>query len=138
MSPLFFEMSSYFLHSLSKVSCVLGEMFLSFNSTFLCTGASAGDFRKSSSFCMNGFSKNSLNFSLKGYIRLGVQRMYRRFLKFAYVDVRVCMGKCLLTFGERGIQKTLIPFVLAQSGWMLYYNNKYLTVKAHYVQQLKI
>ena len=36
----------------------------------------------------------------------------------------VCMGKCLLTFGERGIQKTLIPFVLAQSGWMLYYNNK--------------
>ena len=51
----------------------------------------------------------------------------------------VCVwGKCLLTFGERGIQKTLIPFVLAQSSWMLYYNNKYLTVKTHYVQQLKI
>ena len=33
-------------------------------------------------------------------------------------------GESLLTSGERGIQKTLIPFVLAQSGWMLYYNNK--------------
>ena len=33
-------------------------------------------------------------------------------------------GESLLTSGERGIQKkTLIPFVLAQSGWMLYYNN---------------
>ena len=66
MSPLFFEMmSSYFSHSLSKDSCVLGDMFLSSNSTFLCTGAYAGDFRKSSFFCMNGFSKNSLNFSCR-------------------------------------------------------------------------
>ena len=51
MSPLFFEMmSSYFSHSLSKAFCVFGDMSLSFNSTFLCTGASAGDFKKSSSF----------------------------------------------------------------------------------------
>ena len=64
MSPLFLEMMlSYFSHSLSKASWVLGEMFLSSSSTFLCTGASAGDFKKSSSFCMNGFLKNSLNFS---------------------------------------------------------------------------
>ena len=33
-------------------------------------------------------------------------------------------GESLLTSGERGIQKTIIPFVLAQSDWMLYYNNK--------------
>ena len=66
MSLLFFEMMlSYLSHSLSKASYVLGEMFLSSNSTFLCTGAFAGDFRKSSSFCMNGFSKNSLNFSYR-------------------------------------------------------------------------
>ena len=31
--------------------------------------------------------------SMKGYIRLGVQRIYRRVLKFACDDVRVCMGK---------------------------------------------
>ena len=64
MSPLFLEMiSSYFSHSLSKAFCVFGDMSLSSKSTFLCTGASAGDFKKSSSFCMNGFSSNSLNFS---------------------------------------------------------------------------
>ena len=64
MSPLFFEiMSSYFSHSSSKAFCVLGEMFLSSSRTFLCTGASTGDFRKLSSFCMKGFSKNSLSFS---------------------------------------------------------------------------
>ena len=45
------------------------------------------------------------------------------------LEVHVCCcacvyGESLLTFGERGIQNTLIPFVLAQSGWMLYYNNK--------------
>ena len=63
MSSLFFEMiSSYFSHSLAKAFCIFGDMSLSSNSTFLCTGASAGDFKKSSSFCMNGFSKNSLNF----------------------------------------------------------------------------
>ena len=63
LSPLFLEiMLSYFWHSSSKAFCVLGEMFLSSNRAFLCTGASAGDFGKSSSFCMNGFSKNSLSF----------------------------------------------------------------------------
>ena len=66
MSPLVFEIiSSYFSHSLSKALCVFGDMSLSSNSTFLCTGASTGDFRKSSSFCMNGFSKDSLNFSCR-------------------------------------------------------------------------
>ena len=46
------------------------------------------------------------------------------------LEVRVCCcacvyGESLLTSGERVIQrKTLNPFVLAQSGWMLYYNNK--------------
>ena len=36
----------------------------------------------------------------------------------------MCMGKCLLTSCERIIQKkTLNPFVLTQSGWMLYYNS---------------
>ena len=66
LSPLFFEMmSSYFSHSLSKAFCVFGDMSLSSKSTFLCTGASAGDFKKSSSFCMNGFSCNSLNFSCR-------------------------------------------------------------------------
>ena len=66
MSPLFFKMIlSYFSHNLSKAFCVFGDMSLSSNSTFLCTGASAGDFKKSSSFCMNGFSKNSLNFSCR-------------------------------------------------------------------------
>ena len=76
MSPLFLEMmSSYFSHSLSNAFCVLGEMFLSSSSTFLCTGASAGDFRKSSSFFSNGFSKNSLSFScrfLSGIQFLGI------------------------------------------------------------------
>ena len=49
---------------------------------------------------------------MKGYIRLGVQQIYRRLLKFAYVYVRVCMnGVSLLTSGERVIQKkTLNPF----------------------------
>ena len=60
---------------------------------------------------------------MKGYIRQCTANMQK------VLEVRVCCGACvygesLLTFGERGIQKTLIPFVLAQSGWMLYYNNK--------------
>ena len=42
-------------------------------------------------------------------LSVGVQRIYKRFSKFAYVDVRV--GKCLLTSCERVIQKkTLNPF----------------------------
>ena len=50
---------------------------------------------------------------LKGYIRqpVGVQRICRRFSKFAYTDVCGYMGKCLLTSCERVIQKkTLNPF----------------------------
>ena len=50
---------------------------------------------------------------VKGYIRqpVGVQRIYRRFSKFAYNDVCVCVGKSLLTLCERVIQmKTLNPF----------------------------
>ena len=68
-------MSSYFSHSLSNDACILGDMFLSSSNTFLCTGTSAGDFRKSSSFCMKGFSKNSLSFSchfLSGIQFLGI------------------------------------------------------------------
>ena len=58
-----------------------------------------------------------------------------RFSKFAYVDVCVWGGKCLLTSCERIIQKkTLNPFVLTQSGWMFYYNK--ITVKEHFVQQV--
>ena len=49
---------------------------------------------------------------LKGYIRQCVWRICRRFSKFAYVDMGVCVwGKCLLTSCERVIQKkTLNPF----------------------------
>ena len=44
MSPLFFEMiSSYFSRNLSKAFCVFGDMSLSFNSTFLCTGVFPGE-----------------------------------------------------------------------------------------------
>ena len=52
-------------------------------------------------------------------------QMCRRFLKFAYVVVRVCMGK-VYSLLVRGLSrsKTLIPLILSQSGWMLYYNNK--------------
>ena len=58
---------------------------------------------------------------LKGYIRQCTANIQK------ILEVRVCWcvsGESLLTSGERGIQKTLIPFVLTQSGWMLYYNNK--------------
>ena len=42
-------------------------------------------------------------------ISASVQWIYKRFSKFAYVDV--CVGKCLLTWCERVIQKkTLSPF----------------------------
>ena len=48
-------------------------------------------------------------------------RMCRRFLKFAYDVVRVCMGKMYLLLA-RGVSrsKTLIPFILSQSSWMLF------------------
>ena len=64
-----------------------------------------------------------LFFLMKGYIRQCTANMQK------VLEVRVCCcayvyGESLLTFGERGIQKTLISFVLAQSSWMLYYNNK--------------
>ena len=47
---------------------------------------------------------------MKGYLSpASVQRIYKRFSKFAYVDV--CNGKCVLTSCERVIQKkTLNPF----------------------------
>ena len=47
-------------------------------------------------------------------------RMCRRFLKFAYDVVRVCMGK-MYSLLVRGVSrsKTLNPFILSQSGWML-------------------
>ena len=66
---------------------------------------------------------------LKGYIRqpVGVQRIYRRFSKFAYIDV--CVGKCLLTSCERVIQKkTLNPFYVnkIQLDALLQYNNSFL------------
>ena len=56
---------------------------------------------------------------------VGVLRMCRRFLKFAYVVVRVCMGK-VYSLLVRGVSwsKTLNPLMLAQSGWMLYYKSK--------------
>ena len=50
---------------------------------------------------------------MKGYIHqlVGVQQICRRFSKFTYIDVCVCVGKCLLTSCERVIQKkTLNPF----------------------------
>ena len=79
MLPLFLDMiSSNFWHSSSKACHVLGDVFLSSSSTFLCTGASAADFRKSSSFFMNGFSKNSLIFSWR--FLLGIQFLGRSFL----------------------------------------------------------
>ena len=51
---------------------------------------------------------------------VGVARMCRRFLKFTYDVVRVCMGKIYLLL-VRGVSrsKRLIPLILSQSGWML-------------------
>ena len=52
----------------------------------------------------------------KGKLSVGVQRICRRFSRFAYVDVRV--GKCLLTSCERVIQKkTLNPFDVNTIWW---------------------
>ena len=47
--------------------------------------------------------------------------MCRRFLKFAYDVVRVCMGKMYLLL-VRGVSrsKTLIPLILSQSGWIAF------------------
>ena len=52
-------------------------------------------------------------------------RICRRFLKFAYVVVRMCMGK-VYSLLVRGVSrsKTLNPLILSQFDWMLYYNNK--------------
>ena len=64
--------------------------------------------------------------TLKGYFTLVcVPRICRRFLKFMYVVVHVCMGK-VYSLLVRGVSrsKTLNPLILSQSGWMLYYNNK--------------
>ena len=60
-----------------------------------------------------------------GVCLVGVPRMCRRFLKFAYVVVCVCMGK-VYSLLVRGVSrsKTLNPLILAQSGWMLYYKSK--------------
>ena len=46
--------------------------------------------------------------------------MCRRFLKFAYDVVHVCMGK-MYSLLVRGVSrsKTLNPLILSQSGWML-------------------
>ena len=52
---------------------------------------------------------------------VGVAQMCRRFLKFAYDVVRVCMGK-IYSLLVRGVSrsKTLNPLILSQSGWMLF------------------
>ena len=51
---------------------------------------------------------------------VSVARMCRRFLKFVYAVVRVCMGK-IYSLLVRGVSrsKRLIPLILSQSGWML-------------------
>ena len=51
---------------------------------------------------------------------VGVARMCRRFLKFAYVVVHMCIGK-IYSLLVRGVSrsKRLIPLILSQSGWML-------------------
>ena len=69
------------------------------------------------------FSTNE-GLSFKVYL-VGVPRICKSFLKFAYVVVCVCMGK-VYSLLVRGVSrsKTLIPLILSQSGWMLYYNNK--------------
>ena len=86
MSLLLLDMISLnFWHSSSKACHVLGNVFLSSSSTFLCTGASAGDFRKSSSFFMNGFSKNSFIFSW--HFLSGIQFLGRSFLSCSIVHI---------------------------------------------------
>ena len=52
---------------------------------------------------------------------VGVPQMCRRFLKFAYDVVRVCMGK-IYSLLVKGVSrsKRLIPLILSQSGWMLF------------------
>ena len=86
MLPLFLDiMSSYLSHSSSKACWVLGEMILSPSKMFLCAGASTGDFRKSSSLCMNGFSKNSLHFSWR--FVSGIQFLGRSFSNCSMVQI---------------------------------------------------
>ena len=52
---------------------------------------------------------------------VGVPRMCRRLLKFAYDVVRVWMGK-IYSLLVRGVSrsKRLIPLILSQSSWMLF------------------
>ena len=70
-------------------------------------------------------------------VYLPVYSEYTEGSRSSHMLMCVCVGKCLLTSCERIIQKkTLNPFVLTQSGWMLYYNKN--TVKEHFVQQVKI
>ena len=69
-------------------------------------------------------SSTNEGLSFKVYV-VGVPRICKSFLKFTYVVLRVCMGK-VYSLLVRGVSrsKTLIPLILSQSGWMLYYNNK--------------
>ena len=73
------------------------------------------------------FTKQKFLYSnLRGYLMVvGVPRICKSFLKFAYVVMCVCMGK-VYSLLVRGVSrsKTLIPLILSQSGLMLYYNNK--------------
>ena len=76
-------------------------------------------------FCFFSFHGTSDSPPMKGnFMLVCAPRICRRFFKFAYV-VRVCMGK-VYSLLVRGVSrsKTPNPFVLAQSGWILYYNNK--------------
>ena len=69
---------------------------------------------------------NLPHLKLKGnFMLVCAPRICRRFFKFVYVVVRVCTGKAYSLL-VRGVSRSKIlnPFVLAQSGWILYYNNK--------------
>ena len=77
-------------------------------------------------FCFFSFHGTSDSPPMKGnFMLVCAARICRRFLRFAYVVVRVCMGK-VYSLLVRGVSrsKTLNPLILSQSSWMLYYNNK--------------
>ena len=59
--------------------------------------------------------------AVKGNLMVWLLQMCRRFLKFAYDVVRVCMGK-IYSLLVKGVSrsKTLNPLILSQSGWMLF------------------
>ena len=116
MSPLFLDiMSSYFLHSSSKACWVFGEMFLSLSKTFLCTGTSARDFWKSSSFCMNGFSKNSFSFSW--HFLSGIQFLGRSFSNCSMVQISNT-SPSLQSFSVKPLHG-LLGDVNVHGGWSL-------------------